>query len=74
MTCASCANSITNEMKKRDWIQDITVNLLTNSAIVEFTGRENANKLVGEIEDLGFEATLNEETLDLPDDETRSTK
>ncbi|KAK3492543.1 E1-E2 ATPase-domain-containing protein [Neurospora hispaniola] len=63
MTCASCANSITNEMKKRDWVQDITVNLLTNSATVEFAGRENADKLVGEIEDLGFEATLNEETL-----------
>ncbi|KAJ4421341.1 hypothetical protein N0V85_000211 [Neurospora sp. IMI 360204] len=63
MTCASCANSITNEMKKRDWVQDITVNLLTNSATVEFAGKENADKLVGEIEDLGFEATLNEETL-----------
>ncbi|KAK3342785.1 E1-E2 ATPase-domain-containing protein [Neurospora tetraspora] len=64
MTCASCANSITNEMRKRDWVQDITVNLLTNSATVEFAGgKENANKLVGEIDDLGFEATLNEGTL-----------
>ncbi|KAK1779678.1 E1-E2 ATPase-domain-containing protein [Copromyces sp. CBS 386.78] len=64
MTCASCANSITNEMKKRDWVQDITVNLLTNSATVEFIGgKENADKLAGEVEDLGFEATLNEETL-----------
>ncbi|KAL0469801.1 copper resistance-associated P-type ATPase [Neurospora intermedia] len=63
MTCASCANSITKEMKKRDWVQDITVNLLTNSATVEFVGRENADKLVGEIEKLGYEATLNEDTL-----------
>ncbi|KAH7630207.1 E1-E2 ATPase-domain-containing protein [Sordaria sp. MPI-SDFR-AT-0083] len=64
MTCASCANSITKEMKKREWVQDTTVNLLTNSATVDFVGgKQNADKLVGEVEDLGFEATLNEETL-----------
>lgn len=64
MTCASCANGITKEMKKRDWVRDITVNLLTNSATVDFVGgKENAEKLPGEVEDLGFEATLNKETL-----------
>ncbi|KAK4235571.1 hypothetical protein C8A03DRAFT_17703 [Achaetomium macrosporum] len=58
MTCASCANSITREMKKKDWVKDIAVNLLTNSATVDFDGRDNAAKLVEEIEDLGYDATL----------------
>ena len=58
MTCASCANNITREIKKKDWIKDITVNLLTNSATVDFEGRSNADKLAGAIEDLGYDATL----------------
>ena len=58
MTCASCANNITREMKKKDWVTDITVNLLTNSATVDFKGRSNADKLAGAIGDLGYDATL----------------
>ena len=58
MTCAACVNGITNNMKGRGWIKDITVNLLTNSATVVFDGKDNANKLVQEIEDLGYEAAI----------------
>lgn len=58
MTCASCANNITREMKKKDWVTDITVNLLTNSATVDFRGRANGDKLAEAIEDLGYDATL----------------
>lgn len=58
MTCASCANNITREMKKKDWVTDITVNLLTNSATVDFRGRANGDKLAETIEDLGYDATL----------------
>jgi len=58
MTCAACSNNITREMKKKDWVKDITVNLLTNSASVDIEGRANADKLVDAIEDLGYDATL----------------
>ncbi|KAL1841641.1 hypothetical protein VTJ49DRAFT_6747 [Mycothermus thermophilus] len=58
MTCASCSNSITRELKTKAWVREVAVNLLTHSATVDFDGRENANKLVEAIEDLGFEATL----------------
>ncbi|KAK4032539.1 E1-E2 ATPase-domain-containing protein [Parachaetomium inaequale] len=58
MTCASCSNNITREMKKKTWVKDITVNLLTNSASVDVEGRANADKLVEAIEDLGYDATL----------------
>ncbi|GAB1315687.1 ATPase, P type cation/copper-transporter [Madurella fahalii] len=58
MTCAACANNITKELRKKDWIKDVTVNLLSNSATVEFHGRANADKLVEAIEDLGYDAAL----------------
>ncbi|KAL2194325.1 ATPase, P type cation/copper-transporter [Corynascus similis CBS 632.67] len=58
MTCASCSNNITRELKKKDWVLDVTVNLLTNSASVDVQGRTNADKLVEAIEDLGYDATL----------------
>ncbi|PYH45553.1 putative copper resistance-associated P-type ATPase [Aspergillus saccharolyticus JOP 1030-1] len=61
MSCASCANSITNEVKQLDFVEDITVNLLTNSAVVVFVGPQgNVEKIVGQIEDIGFEASLDE--------------
>ncbi|RAH40102.1 putative copper resistance-associated P-type ATPase [Aspergillus brunneoviolaceus CBS 621.78] len=61
MSCASCANSITNEVKQLDFVQDITVNLLTNSATIVFSGpRANTEKIVEQIEDTGFEASLDE--------------
>ncbi|KAM7183591.1 putative copper-transporting atpase 1 [Naviculisporaceae sp. PSN 640] len=58
MTCAACSNTITQNMKERKWIKDITVNLLTNSASVIFEGKENASQIVEEIESLGYDATL----------------
>ncbi|KAK1755652.1 copper-exporting ATPase [Echria macrotheca] len=62
MTCAACANNITKEMKKRDWVKDITVNLVTNSAAMEFEGLSNKDKIVEAIEDLGYEATIDSVT------------
>lgn len=59
MTCAACANHITQELGKKDWVRDVTVNLLANSATVEFEGRANADRLVETIEDLGYDAALN---------------
>ncbi|KAK4190919.1 E1-E2 ATPase-domain-containing protein [Podospora australis] len=58
MTCASCVNHITEAVKKREWVQDITINLLSNSATVEFTGQKNADKLVKAIVEMGFEASI----------------
>jgi len=58
MTCASCANAITKEMKGRDWVKDITVNLVSNSATVDFQGLANKDKIVEAIDDLGYTATI----------------
>lgn len=58
MTCAACSNAITKELSKRDWISNIAVNLITNSATVDFADRSKADKIVDEIEDLGYDAAI----------------
>ncbi|GAB1193284.1 hypothetical protein APSETT444_002487 [Aspergillus pseudonomiae] len=61
MSCASCVNTITNEVKQLDFIVDITVNLLSNSATVLYTGpQSNIENVIEHIEDIGFEASLDE--------------
>ncbi|KAI9928911.1 hypothetical protein ASPWEDRAFT_37188 [Aspergillus wentii DTO 134E9] len=61
MSCASCVNSITNEVKQLEFVKDITVNLLTNSAALVYTGpRSKIDKIVEQIEDIGFEAAIDE--------------
>ncbi|KAJ6168206.1 E1-E2 ATPase-domain-containing protein [Penicillium chrysogenum] len=61
MSCASCVNSITNEIKQFDFVHDVTVNLLTNSAILVYAGpRENIETVVGRVEDIGFDPSLSE--------------
>ncbi|CCF35338.1 heavy metal translocating P-type ATPase [Colletotrichum higginsianum] len=58
MTCASCVNAIREELNKRDWIENATVNLVTNSATVDFTDKSNALKIAEAIEDMGYDASL----------------
>ncbi|ETS78176.1 hypothetical protein PFICI_10238 [Pestalotiopsis fici W106-1] len=61
MTCASCSNTITSTLQKSGWISKATVDLLNNSATVEFTGEnDKALEIVRAIEDLGYEAQINQ--------------
>ncbi|XP_044719132.1 e1-E2 ATPase domain-containing protein [Hirsutella rhossiliensis] len=58
MTCAVCVNTITNEVQKHPWISKITVNLVSNSASVDFTDPSRAKDIVEAISDLGYDAIL----------------
>ncbi|KAK5626111.1 hypothetical protein RRF57_001826 [Xylaria bambusicola] len=61
MTCASCVNAIKSELDKKDWVTQATINLVSNSAIVEFVGiKEDAVHVVKSIEDLGYDAHLDQ--------------
>ncbi|KAI0433743.1 heavy metal translocating P-type ATPase [Xylaria sp. FL1042] len=61
MTCASCVNSITNALQTKDWIIKAAVNLVSNSAVVEYVGeKEDASKVIESIEDLGYNAQLDQ--------------
>ncbi|QUC16247.1 uncharacterized protein UV8b_00488 [Ustilaginoidea virens] len=60
MTCASCANTITEEMGKHPWVSRIVVNLVANRATVDIKDPARAEEAVKAIEDLGYDAALDE--------------
>lgn len=59
MTCAACSNAITSELEEKPWIKKVVVNLISNSALVEYLGdKEDIKHVVESIEDLGYDAQL----------------
>lgn len=58
MTCASCVNTIKDALEKKDWTTAVSVNLVSNSATVDFFGKEHADDIVESIEDIGYDAAL----------------
>ncbi|OAL55816.1 heavy metal translocatin [Pyrenochaeta sp. DS3sAY3a] len=58
MTCASCVSAITNAVQQQAFVQTINVNLLTNSGVVVFNGKDNCDEIVATIEDCGFDVTV----------------
>ncbi|PSR97399.1 ATPase, P type cation/copper-transporter [Coniella lustricola] len=71
MTCAACVNNIKGILDAQDWITQSAVNLVSNSATVEFYGIEHADDVVEAIEDGGYEAHLdNVELVEEDNDET----
>jgi copper ion binding protein len=59
MTCASCVGMISQGLDKLDFVTKADVNLVSNNAKVKYHGPESiVSKIVDEIEDLGYEATL----------------
>lgn len=58
MTCAVCVNTITEELQKKPWISKAVVNLVANSASIDFTEADRAPDIVTAIEDLGYDASI----------------
>ncbi|KAF4633365.1 hypothetical protein G7Y89_g4752 [Cudoniella acicularis] len=58
MTCAACVGAITKELEKKEWIDKVVVNLISNSATVDFVGQEHKDEIVENIEDIGYDATI----------------
>ncbi|KAG0645821.1 Copper-transporting ATPase HMA5 [Hyphodiscus hymeniophilus] len=58
MTCASCVNAITIELQKKTWIKNVAVNLISNSATVDFVEEQHKVDVVEAIEDIGYDATI----------------
>lgn len=59
MTCASCTSGVERRVKELPGVSAVRVNLLTNSAVVEFDGSLIvAADVVNAIEDLGYDAKL----------------
>lgn len=60
MTCSSCIGAINGALKNFGWIKKVDINLLSNSATVIFEGKDHLPEIAGIIEDIGYEAALND--------------
>jgi len=58
MTCAACVGAITEELEKKSWVKKVVVNLISNSATVEFVGEGHKDDIVETIEDIGYDAAI----------------
>jgi Cu+-exporting ATPase len=58
MTCAACVVTITEGLEKNAWIKKVAVNLISNSATVDFTGEGHKDDLVENIEGMGYDAVV----------------
>jgi Cu+-exporting ATPase len=58
MSCASCVNTIKEELEPMEWIKKVDINLIMSNAAVELVGKDHSNALVDLIESIGFEAVL----------------
>ncbi|PGH04962.1 hypothetical protein AJ79_06919 [Helicocarpus griseus UAMH5409] len=67
MSCASCVGTLTNAIEQLDFVKSVNVTLLTHSATLTILGpRENIDKVLSLIDDLGFEGKLEEISLKSP--------
>lgn len=60
MTCSTCIGNITEALQKHGWVKRVDINLISNSATVLFEGRDNLQAIADTIEDVGYNATLND--------------
>ncbi|KAH6605849.1 copper transporting p-type atpase [Trichoderma cornu-damae] len=58
MTCAACVTAITDELQKLPWVSRVAVNLVGNSATIDFVGLDKERDLVEAIEDIGYDAAV----------------
>ena len=58
MTCASCTSAINNSVKELSFVKSVSVDLMTNSAVINFSGSEELKTaIISAVEDIGYEAT-----------------
>ncbi|MCJ1463593.1 hypothetical protein MMC07_002201 [Pseudocyphellaria aurata] len=58
MTCASCASSIEECLRKLPCTDSADVTLLTNSAVVSFADEKNIGNIIQAVEDLGYNCEI----------------
>ncbi|KAF5016738.1 hypothetical protein F66182_11477, partial [Fusarium sp. NRRL 66182] len=60
MTCAVCVNTIAQEIQKYPWVIKVTVNLVSNSATVDYAQGGQTQEIVDAIQGLGYEAAIDQ--------------
>ncbi|KAK3056307.1 hypothetical protein LTR09_002814 [Extremus antarcticus] len=63
MSCSSCVGTIVTALQDKPWVTSANVALMTQSASIDFRGEEtDAAHLITIIDDLGYEASLEDVT------------
>ncbi|KAI1210577.1 heavy metal translocatin [Annulohypoxylon truncatum] len=60
MTCSSCVGKISTLLREKPWVRSADVTLITQNATVTYEGEHNAEELVEAIEDIGYEAHIDQ--------------
>lgn len=62
MTCSVCTGKVAESLEAFDFVKEVNINLMSNSGLVRFEtfgdGKEEAAKLVEEVEDIGYDGAL----------------
>ena len=74
MSCSACSSRIEKVVGRMEGVEEITVNLLTNKAQVNYDeGKLDNTAIIARIEKLGFGAALHQETVKLVVDKPKNT-
>ena len=74
MSCSACSSRIEKVVGRMEGVEEITVNLLTNKAQVNYDeGKLDTTAIIARIEKLGFGAALHQETAKLVVDKPKNT-
>lgn len=58
MSCSSCTNSISSELKNLSGVNSVSISLITEEAVINHSSNVKSHDLIEKIEDLGFDASL----------------
>ncbi|KAF2674939.1 heavy metal translocatin [Microthyrium microscopicum] len=58
MTCSACVNSIIGQLDQLPFIENASINLISNSGTIIFEGRDNLAQITESIEDAGFDVAV----------------
>ncbi|KAL5121211.1 hypothetical protein ACEQ8H_000679 [Pleosporales sp. CAS-2024a] len=60
MTCSRCSSFIKGALEQHAWIEKVDVNMVSNTAVVVFRGKEHLAEVKQSIEDAGYDADLDQ--------------
>ena len=58
MTCVACPNAITRGLWELPFVKSVNITLMTGGGDVTFEGKDNLEKILEKIDDLGYDCTV----------------
>ena len=58
MTCVACSNAITRGLWELPFVKSVNITLMTSGGEVTFEGKDNLEKILEKIDDLGYDCTV----------------